>query len=275
MAYKLYDLSQELWRGAAMWPRFVAEAQAGSGSFGGIRSTGWRGNNHPGWFDMGQPFPFNQTAVPLHGIAWAGHLHGGTHVDAPKYAIPEGLTADKIPLDNLWGTGVVLDFRKKKKWDTITAEELEKATPKIQRGDFVVINTGWQKVLTPVKCYDYYNYYPGLVPSAAEWLIKKKVKAIAGTWPVCDHSLSFVPLKENMPWLYEDYKRATGKEPGEKWGTFEGNLVSFLKAGITCIENAGGDIDQVTGKRCILYAFPFRLEDTDGAMVRLVAKVEG
>ena len=48
----------------------------------------------------------------------------------------------------------------------------------------------------------------------------------------------------------------------------------LLKNGITCIQNAGGDIDQVTGKRCKLCAWPFRMEEADGAMVRLAAIVE-
>jgi len=251
MAEKLYDLSQVTKPGAMMWPRFATDM---------------------GWWDMGWPFPFNQGAAP---IPW-GHLHGGTHVDAPVYCIPSGTTADKIPLENLYGTGVVLDFRKKKKWEAITAADLEKATPKIQAGDFVVCNTGWQKWLNPEpfgKVYEYYNYYPGLVVSAAEWLIKRKVKAIAGTWPTPDHSLTVLPLEKWAPWLYEDYKRETGKEP-EKSDAVEPCLTMLLKAGISCISNAGGEIDEVTGKRCTLCAWPYRIEETDGAAVRLVAIVE-
>ena len=43
---------------------------------------------------------------------------------------------------------------------------------------------------------------------------------------------------------------------------------------ITAIENAGGDVDLVTGKRCTIAAFPFRCELADGGFVRLVALVE-
>ena len=131
-------------------------------------------------------------------------------------------------------------MRHKGKWDKITAEDLEKATPEIQEDDFVVINTGWQKWLKPNQAYEYYNYYPGLLMDAAEWLVEKKVKAIAGTWPVCDHSLSFTPLKKYMPWVYNDYVRENGHEPGEEYSTgFEGCLTLFLKNGISCIQNAG------------------------------------
>ncbi|MFC2044734.1 cyclase family protein [Chloroflexota bacterium] len=277
MATRICDLSQLIWHGSAMWPRLVGEVQIRGRAFAGIRGTGWHNLNHPGWYNMGWPFPWNQS-VPGGMIGgYVGHMHAATHVDAPIYCIPSGLTADKIPLENIYGTGVIIDMRNKKKWDTITADDFEKATPNIQQGDFVVVNTGWQTWLKPNKGYEYYHYYPGLLPSAAEWLVKKKVKALAGTWPVCDHALSFAPLEENMPWLYNDYVRETGKKPTESingLGGFEECLVMLIKNGISCIQNAGGDIDQVTGKRAMLCAWPFRLEDTDAAMVRLVAIIE-
>ncbi len=275
MATKFIDLSQDFGPGATMWPRFAADAPcAVRNTFQGIRSTSWHNENHPGWWDMGWPFPFNQGASAA---PW-GHQHGGTHIDAPVYAIPDGITSDKIPLENLWGTGVVLDFRKKQKWEPITGDDLEKATPKVQAGDFVVINTAWQKRVPPghatKRYYEYFNQYPGLVISAAEWLIKKKVKAIAGTWPTPDNSLSVMPLDKWAPWIVEQYKREMGKEP-PKSDAVEPCLVMLLKAGVSCISNAGGDIDEVTGKRCTFFAWPYRLEDTDAAHVRLVAVVEG
>ncbi len=271
---KIVDLSQQILNGAVMWPRLATEVIIPASIWTGIRSTGWGGTNHPGWSDMGMPAPFNKGIAGLNVARWIGHLHAATHVDAPIYAIPEGITADQIPLENLYGTGVILDMRNKGKWGKITAEDFEKATPKIQPGDFVVVNTGWQKVLTPTKVYEYYHYYPGMLPDAAKWLVDKKVKAISGTWPVPDHSLSF-NCKKWMPWLFNDYVRATGHEPGPEFdGGFETCLTMLLKAGISCIENAGGDIDEVTGKRCTLAAFPFRMEETDAAMVRLAAILE-
>ena len=48
----------------------------------------------------------------------------------------------------------------------------------------------------------------------------------------------------------------------------------LMKNGIVTIENAGGDVDLLTGKRCKIAAFPFRCELADGGMVRLVGIVE-
>ena len=118
------------------------------------------------------------------------------------------------------------------------------------------------------------NNYPGLVPSGAEWLIKKKVKGIAGTWAANDHPLAHPPLQQSMPWLYNAYKEETGRDPDKEYPVYEPCHFMLLQAGITCIEQAGGDIDKVTGKRCTIAAFPFRMEGADGAQVRLVAIVE-
>jgi kynurenine formamidase len=49
----------------------------------------------------------------------------------------------------------------------------------------------------------------------------------------------------------------------------------FTQAGVCTVENAGGDIDDVTGRRMIIAAFPFRCEMADGGFVRLVAWEEG
>ena len=197
--------------------------------------------------------------------------HVGTHPDLPSARVEGGLNVDTFPLESCYGTGVVVDFRYMKKWDRITAEDFDKATPKIEPGDFVVCNTGWHKEWAT---YAYWHYYPGLVPSGAEWLIKKKVKAIAGTWATSDHSLAFAPLETTMPWLLNDYKRETGKDPNEEFPEFEPCLTMLLESGISCIQNAGGDIDQVTGKRCKFFALPCRLMEADASMVRLVAIVE-
>jgi kynurenine formamidase len=56
-------------------------------------------------------------------------------------------------------------------------EDLEKATPKIEPGDWVVMNTGWQKYWR-YNNFTYSNHYPGLGAEAAQWLIDKKVKGV-------------------------------------------------------------------------------------------------
>jgi len=196
-------------------------------------------------------------------------------MDAPIHVIDGGMTLDQIPLENCYGTGVVVDFRymKDKKWYLITSEDFEKATPKIEKGDFVVLNTGWHK-LWRVKNYDYFNYYAGLTKDGAEWLVKKGIKAIAVDHGAIDSPLWHYKLSENMPWLDREFRQETGRDPDKEFPEYEPCHRILLGNGIACIENAGGDMDAVTGKRVTLAAFPFRLEQGDGCMVRLVALLE-
>ena len=229
----------------------------------------------------GQRQDITLQRVEFHGrfrkqsTVYHGTLHVATHMDAPIHVLDGGIALDQIPLEKCYGTGVIVDFRYMldKKWYPITSEDLEKATPRIEPGDFVVLNTGWHK-FWKVKNYDYFNYGAGLVPDGAEWLVKKRIKACAIDNCGLDTVLAQHPLSERMPWLYKEYKKETGGDADEEFPAYEPCEKILLGNGIPCIENAGGDIDLVTGKRCTIAGFPFRLQYGDGGMVRLVAIVD-
>ena len=164
-------------------------------------------------------------------------------------------------------------------WHIITPEDVQKALDKdgleIRPNDFVVLNTGFHRFWR-INNDKYFNYYPGNGPELAKWLMyEKKIKAIAGTYGASDSCVWHYPCKEQMPWLYTNYKLATGRDIDVDYPDYEPCHRLFGQHGLMAIENAGGDIDQVTGKRMIIAAFPFRCEAADGGMVRLVAWEEG
>jgi kynurenine formamidase len=200
-------------------------------------------------------------------------MHTATHMDALIHVTPGGWSIDELPLTRCFGTGVIVDMRYKKKWEVITTEDLDNAKPKIQPDDFVVINTGWHHYYRKDD-YVYFNHYPGLYKEGAEWLVRKKVKAVAQTAGATDFSLAHYPLAKSMPWLYEEYMKETGKNPDVEFPLNEPAHRILYGAGIPGIEMAGGDIDEVTGIRCTIAAFPLRYEGGDGSLVRLVAIVE-
>ena len=49
---------------------------------------------------------------------------------------------------------------------------------------------------------------------------------------------------------------------------------NLLTAGIPGIENIGGDVDKVTGKRCTFMCYPWRWPGGDGCGVRVVAIID-
>jgi len=255
MSTKIYDLSQPFGRNTPLWPW--------TGPMQDViiqRVAYWEKNCFPGGCKK-------YTTVLTH------KMHSSTHMDAAAHVIDNGEYIDQVALEKCYGPGVVVDLRFMKKWEIITPEILENAKPKIEPGDFVVLNTGWHHYFL-TNNYAYFNYYPGLYKEGAEWLVAKGVKAVAVDGGALDAPLAHAPLAENAPWLYREYKQETGKEADEEFPIYEPSHMVLLGNGIPGIENAGGDMDLVTGKRCTMAAFPIRYELGDGSMVRLVAIVE-
>jgi len=204
-------------------------------------------------------------------------MHVATHTDAPLH-VEEGYPSiDQIPLERYIGDGVVVSIPKKA-WEVITPEDLEKVDPPIEEGDIVIINSGWHRYFGD--SVRYFCYAPGLYKEAAEWFVKKKVKGVGVDQPAMDHPLGtrlvqtgggYAPLE---PWLIELYKKKTGRDVYEDFPYWEPCHRILYTHGIFGIENLGGDIDKVTGKRCVIAAFPLKWIGGDGSMVRVVAIVE-
>ncbi len=203
-------------------------------------------------------------------------MHSTTHIDAPAHVIENTPFIDEIPLEKFFGTGVVVSIPKGK-WEQITAEDLEKAEPKIQPGDIVVINTGWHKKYGDNQ--EYFGYAPGLVPSAGHWVVEKGVKVVGHDTQANDHPLATAigphgPGGPLLPHLLDEYKEFTGREVIEDFPDWEPVHRILLSNGILGIENVGGDIDKVTGKRVTFAFFPWRWTRGDGCIIRLVAIVD-
>lgn len=205
---------------------------------------------------------------------YIGIWHKGTHLDGPTHHEEGATTCDKIPLDRFYGTGVIVDFRYMNKWQIVTAKDLEDAKPKIEEGDIVLMNTGWHHYWR-VNDYVYYNHYPGMYKEAGEWLLAKKVRMVGGTWGATDGPLCHYPLRRDNLYhgLWDEYMQETGKDADNEFPDYEPCHQIFSSNMIPAIENLGGEIDEVTGMRCTIAAFPYRFADP-GHMVRVVAIVD-
>ena len=279
---KIWDISQPWGWDTPLWP------------FPGARS------------DLN--FPRGQYLERFHKrtCTYTGTLHAGTHMDAPNHTLHEeevdreryGYTLAELPLEHCVGTGVILDmtwmydeFQEKfnaaegdparmgEIWRIITPEDVDRACEKdgleIRENDWVIIDTGFHRFWR-INNDKYFNYYPGLGPEVCKYLMfEKKIKGISGTWGATDSPLWHYPVKEQMPWLATNYKLATGRDIDVDYPDYEPCHRLFAQHGVMTVENAGGDIDEVKGKRMIIAAFPFRCEAADGGFVRLVAWEEG
>lgn len=107
--------------------------------------------------------------------------HTGTHMDAPLHADPNGSSIDQLPLEYGLGSAVWLDVSFRfGDGNEITAKDLvdaeRSADTKVQRGDIVLIWTGWSTVLPDTDRYLYKHM--GLTRDAAEWLRERGARTV-------------------------------------------------------------------------------------------------
>ena len=77
-----------------------------------------------------------------------------------------------------------------------------------------------------------------------------------------------------QPHLDDEYKAETGRHIIEDFPYWEPAHKIMMTNGIPGIENIGGDIDAVTGRRCTFFAFPWRWPEGEGCALRVVAVIE-
>ncbi len=170
--------------------------------------------------------------------------HTGTHVDGTWHFNKNGKAIYEFPLEAFMGPAVVLDMRHLPDRTPITGDDLEKAEPKIEEGDIVIINTGWHKRFGT---REYGTLHPGIDGEAAEeFLLRKKIKMI-GMDTICVE-----PGSEQDHWAHPLHR------------------VCLIENEILLIENLGGEIDAVTGRRCYIMALPILLK-ADSGPARVVA----
>lgn len=203
-------------------------------------------------------------------------MHRGTHMDAPIHVTENTPYLDDYDVWRFFGTGVAVSIPKGK-WGVITAEDLENAEPKIQKGDIVMINTGSHHNWGDND--DYFSYSPGLYKEAAQWLVEKGVKLVGIDVQALDHPLGTKLIKHgpgpSHPHLIDEYKQETGRDVMEDFPDWEpAHKELMVNGGIPGIENIGGDLDKVTGKRCTFMAFPWRWPQGDGCVVRVIAVID-
>lgn len=206
-------------------------------------------------------------------------MHSGTHIDAPGHVVQGAPLLDQIPLFSLFGTGVVVSIPKKK-WEVVTAEDLENARPVIKPGDIVIVNTGWHHHYGDNTTY--YAYSPGFYKEAGDWFVKRRVKAVGTDTQALDHPFGTAIAPHGpsastgglLPWACEEYEKETGRKVLDDFPLWEPCHNACYPHNIIGIENIGGDLDEVTGKRVTFAAFPWRWVGGDGCIIRLVAIVD-
>jgi len=178
--------------------------------------------------------------------------HMGTHVDAPRHFRPDGQTVDEIPPDRWLGEGPVMGIPKEA-FGEVTAADLEATGMEVRPGDIVAINTGWHHRYSPPgvdaeAAKTYMETGPGLCRESAQWLVDHGAVTVMIDAPAIDSAV-------HMP--YGDC-------------TLESHMTLFAQ-NVPAVEGLGGELDAVTGRRCLISCAPVRYRGGDAFPLRALA----
>jgi kynurenine formamidase len=229
---------------------------------------------HPGYRDI----EVRRVAThAMHGVL-TQHvvtvMHNGTHVNAPLHLAQGGAGVGEVPLDRFFGNGVVLGVPKGE-WEYVEPADLEAATPAVEEGDVVILNTGWHHRYSDNM--EYFGHAPGLSEAAAAWLAARGTRFVGIDTANIDHPLATSLAQAHRfvgPHIVElprRYRQRTGREVVEDYPDWNPAHRLLARAGVPTVENVGGDVDAVTGRRCTFHAFPWYWPEADACFVRLVA----
>jgi len=181
--------------------------------------------------------------------------------------------------------------------------------PEELKGMVVCLNTGMHRKFDDSR--EYYHYSCGTGVEAGKWFVKHQVKCVAMDSQALDHPLHTAmgkngPPQMNLPGssgrpITVEYAEQFGEEAYAEFekaayiklhgkaaydakfgdleaigneGTWEPCHKQMLGHGIVGVENLGGDLDKVAGKRFRFFCFPIRWYMGDGSMVRCVAEID-
>ncbi len=191
-------------------------------------------------------------------------VHIGTHLDysfhyGSKSENRPSKTADEIPLEYCYQDGVKLDLRHKKPNEVIKAQDIESALKKINYQlkplDIVLLHTAADKLFGGPK---YFSDYPGVDPSAIDYLLDKGIKIFGIDSMGIDRPYRFM-LKEFLE---------TGNPETFYPAHFYGRKREFIH-----IERLA-NLEKIPDFGFKIICFPIRIKNTGAAWARVAALVE-
>jgi len=242
-------------------------------------------------YDLSQPWSQNSIAWPGYPsavIKWLKRfpenniyaqfietpLHFGTHLDAPLHAQWGGKDVASIPLEQLYGTGVVVDVSEVGRYGIIKPHHI---TDKIEvkEGDILVYHTGYYKYAETDE-HEYCFRHPGPDEEFLEWALKMKIKWIGVDCASADHPMNtfYIPFARKD--MVEEFEKHIGKTLEDIFPRKRCHPMHYkaFPKGLIHVENMGGDIAKILNRRVTLGCFPWRFVGGEAAFCRCVAFVD-
>ncbi len=258
---KLYDLSQPLNQDVPFWPYYPP-------------------------FEVKYIKRKAEHGVNAQYIQTSNHM--GTHLDAPRHFVTGGMTIDQIPLEWLYGDGVIVDLSDE-------MDELAVYTPKmiedrveVRKGDILFLHTGWHRYAQFGDEPDeekYIHRHPGAHPDMVQWLIDMEIHIWGVDEVSTDHPMNLPIgrfLGKGMHGHCDKVRAACEEKFGDRMDelfpdeAYQLTHNALFPHNCMHVENLGGDISapEIQNRRITLGVFPWKFKGGEAAFCRAVAFIE-
>jgi kynurenine formamidase len=176
--------------------------------------------------------------------------HVGAHLDAPARLLKGGERPDQVPLERLYGRARMIDLRWKDRNSPLQITDLENYS--ISANEILLLFVGYAQPQDE----DWPTYSPMSV-QAAQWLVSKKIKALATDMPSIGSFSRYADLMDK------------NRPPEEVWA----ERLAFFQAGIPVVEGLT-NLGRLMGERNVVFVgFPLAIADRSGAPMRAAALI--
>jgi len=192
------------------------------------------------------PYSFGEHG--WQGSTFSMFCHYATHVDAPNHFLEGAAGIDQAPLGKLIGPAALIELDDHGEGAGISGDTLEVRGQHIERGDIVILRTGWSD-----RCWGQRAFWtsgPYLAPDGADWLVERGVKAI----------------------VYDFAEEYVVRQPGFRGEdcAVHHRILGQEIYNIEYVHNLG----KIARPRLAIAALPLKLVGLDGAPARVIA-IEG
>ncbi len=215
--------------------------------------------------------------------------HMGTHLDAPRHFVTGGMTIDEIPMNWLYGPGVIVNLSDEiDELDLYTPEMIESRV-EVHEGDLLLLHTGFHKYAQFGETPDeekYIHRHPGAHRDMVQWLLDKKIHIWGVDCISTDHPMD-LPIGRFLGKGMHGHCDKVRQQCEEKFGAenmddlfpdsdYQMTHNQLFPFNCMHIENLGGDIDnpELHNRRLTLGCFPWKFKGGEAAFCRVVAFVE-
>ena len=181
--------------------------------------------------------------------------HTGTHIDAPYHFVKDGKKINEIPVQRFIGNGILIDVSEKSERELIEGHDIEPYTSEIEKGEFVIFRTGWDKYFGTPKCLQ----HPILSPDCASFLLKLGV-SLVGT-----DAINVDPTYSGEATDFDP--KAKDKEDDEGYSYPVHDIL--LGNNILIVENLC-NLDKIKQIKGVYSFLPLKLKDSDGSPIRAI-----